>query len=167
MQQWKNDVDLFLKLTDSHGVRMLMVGGAAVNFYGYQRHSADVDFWLDTSEENLKRLGKVLEEMGFDFKGFPKEIQEQKQNISIKFSPADLDVELITKFNVGKTFTEAYEESELAQFGEFNVAGFRVLSLNDLISSKIKSSRAKDLLDVQELKRINAQDKGNSHGIEY
>ena len=27
----------------------LMVGGGAVNFHGYQRHSADVDFWIETT----------------------------------------------------------------------------------------------------------------------
>ncbi len=54
MQQWKKDVDQFLKLADSRGVRMLMVGGAAVNFHGCQRHSAAIDFWLETSKENMK-----------------------------------------------------------------------------------------------------------------
>ena len=155
MQQWRKDVDQFLELADKHGVRMLMVGGAAVNFHGYQRHSADVDFWLETSEENLEKLGSVFEEMGFDFNGFPNEVREQKQNISIKFSPADLDVELITKFNLGRSFDRAYEESEQVQIGPTKVARLRVISLDDLISSKIKSSRTKDLFDVKELKRIN------------
>lgn len=27
---------------------MMMVGGGTVNFYGYQRHSAAVDFWIIT-----------------------------------------------------------------------------------------------------------------------
>ncbi len=34
---------------------MLMVGGGAVNFHGYQRHSIDVDFWIDTQKENLNK----------------------------------------------------------------------------------------------------------------
>lgn len=42
MRQWKEDIDLFLKMTNKHGVRMLMVDGGAVNFHGHQRHSADV-----------------------------------------------------------------------------------------------------------------------------
>lgn len=43
-----------------------------------KRHSADVDFWLDTDQENLDKLGKVFHEMGFDFRGFPIAVKEQK-----------------------------------------------------------------------------------------
>lgn len=53
---FEEDVDLFLSLAQKHKVRMMMVGGGAVNFYGYQRHSADVDFWIDTTSENLIAL---------------------------------------------------------------------------------------------------------------
>ena len=49
-----------------HKVRMLMVGGAAVNFHGYQRHSVDVDFWIDTSSENFENLITVFREMDYD-----------------------------------------------------------------------------------------------------
>ena len=38
------DVWMYISLAQKHNVEMLMVGGGAVNFYGYQRHSADVDF---------------------------------------------------------------------------------------------------------------------------
>ncbi|AZQ59901.1 hypothetical protein EJ994_14245 [Maribacter sp. MJ134] len=165
MQQWKKDIDQFLELANKHGVRMLMVGGAAVNFHGYQRHSADIDFWLDTSKENFEKLERVFKDMGFDFNGFPPEVQEQKQNISLKFSPADLDVELITKFNVGRPFDQAYEASEQVQIGPNKVAKLRVLTLDDLISSKIKSNRTKDLLDVKELKRINNPKKNKGLGM--
>ncbi|MFS4469592.1 hypothetical protein [Maribacter sp. 2210JD10-5] len=110
---------------------------------------------METSKENLEKLGRVFEEMGLDFNGFPNEVREQKQNISLKFSPADLDVELITKFSVGRSLDQAYEESEQVQIGPTKVARLRVISLDDLISSKIKSNRTKDLFDVKELKRIN------------
>ena len=50
------DVWMFISLAQKHNVEMLMVGGGAVNFYGYQRHSADVDFWIDTTPSNLVAL---------------------------------------------------------------------------------------------------------------
>lgn len=61
---WKENIDTFLKLANKHKVRMLLVGGGAVNFYGFQRHSADVDFWIDTNKDNLNRLLEVFNEMG-------------------------------------------------------------------------------------------------------
>ncbi|WP_205623560.1 hypothetical protein [Anditalea andensis] len=44
-KQWKQNIDQFIELCDRYEVEMIMVGGGAVNFHGYQRHSADVDFW--------------------------------------------------------------------------------------------------------------------------
>ena len=49
-----------LLLASKHKVRMLLVGGGAVNFHGYQRHSADVDFWVDATPRNFGRLLTVF-----------------------------------------------------------------------------------------------------------
>ena len=155
MKQWREDIDLFLEMTNKHGVRMLMVGGGAVNFHGHQRHSADVDFWIESKEDNFKRLVKVLNEMGYEIADFPEEVKKGQQNISIKFSPADLNLELITNFSVNKSFDQAYNESEEASIEGQPLLKWRVLNLDDLITSKIKAGRPKDLADVQQLKRIN------------
>jgi hypothetical protein len=52
---WEENIDTFLQLSDKYSVKMLMVGGGAVNFHGYQRHSADVDFWISTEKDNLNK----------------------------------------------------------------------------------------------------------------
>lgn len=152
MRQWKENIDTFIKIANKFGVRMIMVGGGAVNFHGYQRHSADVDFWIDTADENLEKLIKVFDEMGYQIDDFPDQVKNREQNISVKFSPVDLNLELITNFSVNKSFEEVFDSSEIVTVD--NGLTWRVLSLTDLISSKIKSSRPKDLLDIQELRRI-------------
>ncbi|HRO74524.1 MAG TPA: hypothetical protein PLP27_00065 [Crocinitomicaceae bacterium] len=152
---WQSEVDKFLMLADKNNVRMIMVGGGAVNFHGYQRHSADVDFWLDTHEDNLKKLLTVFNEMDYEISDFPTEVKEQKQNVSIKFSPADLNVELITKFDVNKPFDEAFENSEIVFINNQKIWKYHVLSLDDLVTSKVKAGRNKDLLDILELKKMN------------
>lgn len=152
---WDQNIDEFIALANKHGVRMLMVGGGAVNFHGYQRHSADVDFWIDTTEENFKKLVLVFNEMGYEIDDFPENVKQQQQNISVKFSPVDLDLELITKFSVNKTFDEAYNDSEETTVNDKTFLKWNVLSLEDLITSKIKANRAKDLLDIQQLREIN------------
>ncbi len=98
--------------------RMLMVGGAAGNFQGYQRPSADVYFWIDTSLVCFKKL--------------------------------------IADFSVNKSFEEAYQQSEIVKLKKNNrlLIGC-VISLEDLITSKIKSGRSKDLLDIQQLLKSN------------
>ena len=147
----------FIMACNACGVKMILVGGGAVNFHGFQRHSADVDFWIDISDENLNNLQKALKSLGYDFTAFPKEVKEGMQNISIKISPY-FDLELITRFNPGKSFKEAYATSIVTNIQQNEKFQYRVLNYRDLIESKIKSGRPKDLLDVSELKRLHAEE---------
>lgn len=157
MQIWENKIDEFVKLANKNQVRMLFVGGAAVNFHGYQRHSADVDIWIETTDVNLKKLVLVFKEMGYEIDDFPSDVKNKLQNISVKFSPVDLDLELITNFNINKTFDEAYKVSEVVIVNDNEFLRWNVLSLEDLITSKIKANRPKDLLDIQQLREINKE----------
>jgi len=77
-------------------------------------------------------------------------VKSGKQNVSIKISPV-LELELITSFNPGKSFEEAYNESVIVEKENSN---YRVLSFNDLIISKISTDREKDKMDVEELHRL-------------
>jgi hypothetical protein len=154
MKKWEQNIDQFISLSNKHKVRLLMVGGGAVNFHGYQRHSADVDFWIETTEENMNKLLLVFNEMGYEISSFPEKVMKQEQNISIKFFPIDLDLELITQFSINKSFDEAFKESETFQVNNQPFLKWNILSLEDLITSKIKANRAKDLLDVQQLRAI-------------
>ena len=154
LDDWDSNILTFLELCNKHDVRILMVGGGAVNFHGYQRHSADVDFWLETTNENLLKLIRVLNEMGYEVNDFPESVKNQEQNISMKFSPTSIAIELITRFSVNRSFDQAYNEAEIAQVEGYPLLKWNVLNFDDLITSKIKSSRAKDLLDIQELKRL-------------
>ncbi|MCF8465218.1 MAG: hypothetical protein K9G41_10275 [Flavobacteriales bacterium] len=151
--EFDDKVQTFIELANKHDVKMLMVGGGAVNFHGYQRHSTDVDFWIDIQQENLDRLKLVLNEMGYVFNDFPEEVKQAEQNISIKLSPIQ-EIELITRFNPGKTFDQAFANAEITTINSLEIAKYRVLAYEDLISSKIKSSRPKDLLDIQQLKML-------------
>ncbi|HKL02291.1 MAG TPA: DUF6036 family nucleotidyltransferase [Cryomorphaceae bacterium] len=157
MRDWEDDIDRFVELCHKHSVKMILVGGGAVNFHGYQRHSADVDFWISTDGKNLKQLLRVLQEMELDITEFPLQVANQEQNISIKFSPIGLDLELITKFEIGKSFDEAYNDSILVELEGQPIRKWRVLSYDDLIKSKERAARPKDLLDIQELKRLKSQ----------
>ena len=77
----------FLNACEEQEIKMLMVGGGAVNFHGYQRHSAAIDFWIKTSDKNLQQLIIVLKELGYEIDDFPDEVRNGEKNISFKFSP--------------------------------------------------------------------------------
>lgn len=154
MKIWEEKIDKFIELCTDKDVRMILVGGGAVNFHGYQRHSADVDFWIDVEESNLKKLVWVFQQMGYHAQDFPDSVKNKEQNISVKFSPVDLDLELITNFSSYISFEEAYKQAEIFETKGFQVLRWRVLSLENLIETKIRAGRNKDLLDVMELKKI-------------
>ncbi|MCB9426566.1 MAG: nucleotidyltransferase [Flavobacteriales bacterium] len=155
MEQWDKHIEEFISLANKHNVAMLMVGGGAVNFHGYQRHSADVDFWIEPNDETFKKLVEVFNEMGYEINDFPENVKNGQQNISVKFSPVDIDIELITQFSVNKPFQEAYSKADEAVLPSNNDVRWKVLNLEDLITSKVKAGRQKDLLDIQQLKQIN------------
>jgi hypothetical protein len=146
-------VSQFIHAACENNVRMILVGGGAVNFHGVQRHSADIDFWIDSSEENLSNLKKALNQTGFKLKDFPQAVYEQKQNISIHISPV-FKIELITSLNFGLTFDEAYSKSETSHLNNLPKCRFNVLSFDQLIESKLKAGRPRDYYDVLSLKEI-------------
>lgn len=152
IEQWLLELKEFAALAAKHRLKMLMVGGGAVNFHGYQRHSADVDFWFLPSDRNLQKLQAILREMGFEIIAFPDKVKHKEQNISLKFSPIT-SIELITCFDCGVDFSSAYEQA-VERKVETTDTIIKVLNLEHLINSKIKSGRNKDLLDVAELRKI-------------
>jgi len=154
IENWDNEIIQFLTLCTKYNVRMVMVGGGAVNFHGYQRHSSDVDFWIDILPENLENLRKVLVDMGDTLEDFPESVKLAEQNISLKFTPTSLNIELITCFSINKSFDAAFDAAEKVDIDGSSVVRWRVLNFDDLVTSKTKSARPKDLLDIQELIRI-------------
>lgn len=142
----------FLSAAEKHRVRFLLVGGGAVNFHGYQRLSADVDLWIDNSPENLERLRQALTACGYEVARWPDAVRSADQNVSIKISP-DLTLELITRFDPGCSFDEAWQRGVQGELADLPVVRYRVISYPDLVNSKLRAARPKDLLDVQELVR--------------
>jgi len=96
--------------------------------------------------------------MGYEIKEFPATVKNKKQNISVKFSPVDIDLELITNFSSSKSFEQAYLNSEKVTIQGVNLLSWNVLSYEDLIDSKLKAQRPKDLLDIQQLQQIKGED---------
>lgn len=151
--RFEAEVNAFLAKAQELGLRTILVGGAAVNHHGYKRHSADVDLWIEPSRTNFDKLLAVLNALGYGVEELPDKVLDAEQNITIKISP-EQEIELITRFNPGCTFDEAWERCVFGEVSGVQVARYRVLALDDLINSKVTSGRPKDLLDVLELKRI-------------
>jgi hypothetical protein len=52
-------------LLNSNEVEYLVIGGYAVNYYGYARATADLDIWIGITPENAATAARVVREFGF------------------------------------------------------------------------------------------------------
>jgi len=51
----------FLRFLSEEKVEYLVIGGMAVNFYGYHRATGDLDLWVALHDENQERLAAALQ----------------------------------------------------------------------------------------------------------
>src|SRR5690242_13538851 len=56
------DFKELLELLNSAGVKYLVLGGYAVNHYGYHRATDDLDIWIAIDPDNAKKVSLTLQE---------------------------------------------------------------------------------------------------------
>src|SRR5512141_2738238 len=60
--EWSEFIDLLC----AHHVRFLIVGAHALAANGRPRATGDLDFWVEPTRENARRLSAAIREFGFD-----------------------------------------------------------------------------------------------------
>ena len=137
-------------------VNYMVVGGYAVNFHGYSRNTVDIDLIIKFTLSNLKRVEKILNELGMIsrlpidavslFK-FREEYIKNRDLIAWNFynesNPTD-QVDILITHDVGDFKAEKFLVGDLE---------VKVISKEDLIQMKKASGRDKDLLDIKELSK--------------
>lgn len=133
-------------------VDFLIVGGYAVNFYGLDRNTSDLDIWINPVEENKKKIYDALVSIGYD-------PETANQIFTLDFSgpcafklgdekyPVDIFTDML-----GIKFQEAAAEKVLFQ-AEENV-NIYFISLKHLVLNKMLVGRSKDKFDVDALQTI-------------
>jgi hypothetical protein len=58
------DFEDILALFARHGVRYLIVGGLAFIYHAKPRYTKDIDLWIDSDHDNVRRANLALEEFG-------------------------------------------------------------------------------------------------------
>jgi hypothetical protein len=126
-----HNADLLRKLTDG-GVSLLLVGGAAVAFYGCRNesHLSELDVLIDPTFDNAQRTMAVLLAVGMQPGFKAEELAGPKKQLPVKWLLFDLDI-----------LTPAVDESFSALLarsveGTVNGNSVRVVGRDDLISMK-------------------------------
>jgi predicted nucleotidyltransferase len=142
--------NLLKALVDAN-VKFLVVGGYAVNYYGYYRTTGDIDLWLQPGNENKLLLIEALRAIETDEESL-QALNEMDFSRHLLFSDGEepFKIEFMT-FISGVDFERAYAEKETTLLDGLEIP---FISLQDLIISKMSSQRTKDKLDVEELHKI-------------
>ena len=135
-----------LKCLNKAGVDYILVGGWAVNMYGYIRATVDLDIWILAEADNAKKVYVAVAEFGAPVSEMkPEEFAQYGMIFQIGVAPCRVDI--ISKIS-GVSYADAVARAEPKTIDGIPV---RIISLEDLIANKKASGRAKDLADVEVL----------------
>lgn len=144
----------FIELLNVHNVRYLVVGGYAVNYYGYPRYTKDIDLWIWLNKENLEKLLLTLKEFGFDSLNLTDDVLYDKSNIiQLGYEPYRIDLMMDVD---GVDFDKCFAGRRV---GELEGIHINFLSLDDLITAKRAMGRLQDLADAEQLEKIRSKKK--------
>ncbi len=146
-----------LSCLEKHSVKYLIIGGFAVNNYGFKRTTGDVDFYIKGDKENRKNLIAALEAAGYGrfeelmtapiIPGFCEIIMENGLYADLMTDVAGLDA---------SRYDEYYKNASVEKIDDVLV---RFIHYNDLLVTKKATGRNKDLIDIDELEKINSAGK--------
>lgn len=146
------------RVLQRHGVPFVIIGGHAVNIYGYIRTTEDSDVVWVRSPETEKSLLDALKEINADYIGNdidPSTGIERTYPVSLSFIQSRHLMMLWTKHGFLDLFDyiPSFPNDDVRQILETSVEvdGFRIISLPWLRKLKIAADRPKDRVDLDHL----------------
>jgi hypothetical protein len=159
-------MEIFKKLFSSlnkKAVKYMVAGGVAVNLYGIERATADIDIIVKLDKENLLKFVGVVKRLGLkpkvpvkleDFIDAEKRKKWMIDKGMMVFSLFDaknpfflLDIFIEIPFD----FDETYKQRKKIKFEDTIIP---VIPIEKLIGMKEKSDRPQDRADIYYLKKI-------------
>lgn len=154
--------EIFIELNNS-GLKYLIIGGVAVNLYGYSRFTGDIDIILALKPKNLEKLDDLMKKMDYierlpisikelgDEKKLQNFIKEKglKAYTYISRSRPQLDIDIVVEPSLD--FDKYAKRANLIQIWDVELP---VMSIDDLIGLKKAAGRDKDLIDLEALLHI-------------
>ncbi|HEY5296407.1 MAG TPA: nucleotidyl transferase AbiEii/AbiGii toxin family protein [Verrucomicrobiae bacterium] len=136
----------FLECLNRAGVEYLLVGGFAVNHYGYHRFTEDIDFWIAVSDLNFDHLlAAVRDFFGEDLAGLDQQFLQNNESLYLGRVPNKIEV---FQNASGLNFADVYARRINTELEGVPV---KIIALADLKINKRASGRNKDLADLDNL----------------
>jgi hypothetical protein len=143
-----------------NGIQYLIVGGVAVNLYGYARFTGDIDMLLMLDEPNLVRMERLMEKLGY-IERLPVQLHElgdkkkvkkwlkEKGMIAYTFVSSkkpQLDIDILAGYSL--EFKKFYKKRVTIKIWGVDLP---VISIDDLLVMKKKAGRTQDIQDIKAL----------------
>jgi hypothetical protein len=142
-------------------VRFVLVGGLAVNAWGYLRATRDVDVVPDPDRDNLERLDALLRGLGGKVEVGGRLLDSESIATFLRTGDRTLEMTELGQVDIlqGLPQVPRFEDLE-RQARDVDIEGLavRVCSLDHLLEMKRASDRPRDLEDVEALEAAQDRD---------
>ena len=147
MTEVQQDFADLCALLNAHGVEYLIVGGYALAFHGAPRFTGDLDLFIRPAAENVVKLGAALRAFGFNQAVNPDDLLCDRKILQLGRQP--VQVHIMASIS-GVSWETAWASRENGQYGNCPV---HYLGRKAFVANKRASGRAKDLADIEALRR--------------
>ena len=153
-----------MKAFNEHRLKYAIVGGLAVNLYGYQRFTKDIDVIVSMYPDDLESLVRVLRGLGFR-PIYPVSLDDflveetrrgwvELRNMTVFSVVSDRYPTITLDLFVDPPYSYAEIEGDLSYETVRDGLVLPTIDLDRLIQMKESVGRAQDVIDVEQLKKI-------------
>jgi predicted nucleotidyltransferase len=153
------------QILNNRHVDYLIVGGTAVAYYGYFRHSItmagvpvdrpDLDIWYSPTYSNYFKLLEALADLGQDISKYKNEQSPNPRKSFFRYEFEHFTLDLLPAIKADLRFGPAFSRREIIELGG---ASIPFIDFEDLIADKEAAARPKDLTDIEHLRRKTSDD---------
>ncbi len=145
-----DDLVFVCRKLNEAGAKYVLIGGFAINYYGYPRGTADIDLLVESSQENLARVKEALSSLPDNAVRLVS-ITDLEEYGVLRIAD-EFVVDILKEINGVK-----YENAQIEE-SEHNGVKIPVATVDTLIRTKEISARPKDKEDVVFLRIVQREE---------
>lgn len=144
---------LFLRCAQQNNLRYMLIGGYAVNYYGYNRNTDDTDVWLAPTNENKKAFMDTLLCMNYSEQEVsPLNNEDFTTGFMGVINAGDSPIDVLTIVHHAILFDEAEKEQNVFEI-EPGIS-MKIVPYDFLKDMKLRSRRDKEMWDIARLEEL-------------
>ena len=143
----------FIKCAQQNNLRYLLIGGYAVNFYGYTRNTKDMDVWIAPTNENRSAFINTLLCLKYSKNEVAPLLEEDfTKPFMGTIGSAENSIDILTVVHHSLSFDDAEKNKSSLEI----IPGYLIhfVPYDFLKDMKLFSRRDKDLCDIARIEEI-------------